>query len=152
MTLPAVAREADRGRILDAVERYVRPADAGYLRALRAYLPLTREVPGLCSTPGGEERYRARIRAYTSLDVGPEELHRIGIDELESIEADRRVIARAAGHGDDTAAYRAALRRAMDSGAAVVVATHDVEEAVALASITLFVGMIAVWAQLIPQL
>jgi hypothetical protein len=27
-----------------------------------------------------------------------------------------------------------------------------VEEAVALASITLFVGMIAVWAQLIPQL
>lgn len=109
VTLPAVAREADRGRILDAVERYVRPADAGYLEALRAYLPFTREVPGLCSTPGGEERYRARIRAYTSLDVGPEELHRIGIDELESIEADRRVIARAAGHGDDTAAYRAAL-------------------------------------------
>jgi hypothetical protein len=27
-----------------------------------------------------------------------------------------------------------------------------VEEAAALASITLFVGMIAVWAQLIPQL
>jgi hypothetical protein len=27
-----------------------------------------------------------------------------------------------------------------------------VEEAVALASISLFVGMIAVWAQLIPQL
>jgi hypothetical protein len=27
-----------------------------------------------------------------------------------------------------------------------------VEEAVALASITLFVGMIAVWAQLLPQL
>ena len=109
VTLPAVAREADRERILDAVERYVRPADAGYLEALRAYLPSTRDVPGLCSTPGGAERYAARIRAYTSLDVSPEELHRIGLEELETIEADRRVIARAAGHGDDTTAYRAAL-------------------------------------------
>jgi uncharacterized protein (DUF885 family) len=109
VTLPAVAREEDRQRILEAVERHVRPADARYLEALRAYLPATREVPGLCATPGGEERYAARVRAFTSLDISGEELHRIGLEELETIEAARRVIARAAGFGDDTAAYRAAL-------------------------------------------
>jgi uncharacterized protein (DUF885 family) len=109
VTLPAVAREEDRERILEAVERHVRPADARYLEAVRAYLPATREVPGLCSTPGGAERYAARIRAFTSLDVSAEELHRTGLEELETIEAARRVIARAAGFGDDTTAYRAAL-------------------------------------------
>jgi uncharacterized protein (DUF885 family) len=109
VTIPHVAREEDRARILDAVERHVRPADARYLEALRAYLPATREVPGLCSTPGGDGRYAARIRAYTSLDISAEELHRIGLEELETIEAARRVIAGAAGFGDDTTAYRAAL-------------------------------------------
>jgi uncharacterized protein (DUF885 family) len=109
VTIPAVAREEDRARILDAVERHVRPADARYLEALRAYLPATREVPGLCATPGGDERYAARMRAYTSLDISAEELHRIGLEELETIEAARRVISGAAGFGDDTTAYRAAL-------------------------------------------
>ena len=109
VTLPAVAREEDRARILEAVERHVRPADARYLEALRAYLPATREVPGLCATPGGAERYAARVRAYTSLDIGAEELHRIGLQELETIEGARAAIARAAGHGADTVAYRAAL-------------------------------------------
>jgi uncharacterized protein (DUF885 family) len=109
VTLPAVAREEDRARILEAVEQHVRPADARYLEAVRAYLSATREIPGLCATPGGAERYAARVRAYTSLDVGAEELHRIGLQELETIEAARMVIARSAGHGDDTAGYRAAL-------------------------------------------
>jgi uncharacterized protein (DUF885 family) len=109
VTFPAVAREEHRAQILDAVERHVRPADARYLEALRAYLPVTREVPGLCATPNGEERYAARVRAYTSLDTGADELHRIGLQELGVIEAERRAIARAAGYGDDTGAYRGAL-------------------------------------------
>jgi uncharacterized protein (DUF885 family) len=109
VTIPRVPSESDRARLLDAVERYVRPADARYLEALRAYLPATREDPGLGSLPDGAERYAAKVRAYTSLGVTPAELHRVGLEELESIEAERRTIARAAGFGDDTAAYRAAL-------------------------------------------
>ena len=134
VTLPAVAREEDRERILEAVERHVRPADARYLEALRGYLPATREVPGLCSTPGGAERYAARIRAYTSLEVSAEELHRTGLQELETIEASRRVIARAAGFRDDTTAYRAALNAdpaEIPATAAALIArcTDDVQRA-----------------------
>jgi uncharacterized protein (DUF885 family) len=109
VTVPRLADESDRARLLEAVERHVRPADARYLEALDAYLPATREVPGLCSLPDGEARYAAKIAAHTSLDITPAELHRIGLEELESIEAERRSIAREAGFGDDTAAYRAAL-------------------------------------------
>ena len=109
VTIPEVGDEADRARLLEAVERYVRPADARYLEALRAYLPATREDPGLCALPDGEARYAAKVRAYTSLDVTPAELHQVGLEELEAIEAERRAIARAAGYGDDTAAYRDAL-------------------------------------------
>jgi uncharacterized protein (DUF885 family) len=109
VTLPTLAVEADRARLLDAVERHVRPADARYLEALRAYLPAARENPGLCFVPDGEARYAAKVRAYTSLDVGPDELHRIGLEELEEIGGRQRALARAAGFGDDAGAYRAAI-------------------------------------------
>lgn len=109
VTIPVVAREEDRARLAAALKRFVRPADEAFLVALRDYLPATREVPGLCSTPDGEARYAARIAAYTSLDVDADELHRQGLEELETVEAERRQIAGAAGFGDDAAAYRAAL-------------------------------------------
>ncbi len=109
VTIPEVADDAARARLAEAVRRWVQPADARYLDALRRHLPATREIPGLCSTPDGDERYRARIRAYTSLDIDAAELHRIGLEELATIEEERRAIARAAGFADDTRAYRAAL-------------------------------------------
>jgi len=109
VTVPRLADESGRARLLDAVERHVRPSDARFLEVLRDYLPETREAPGLCALPDGEERYAAKVRGYTSLDVSPAELHQTGLEELEAIEGERRAIARAAGFGDDTAAYRAAL-------------------------------------------
>lgn len=107
VTVPKLADEGDRARLLEAVERHVRPADARFLEALEACLPATRDVPGLCSLSDGEARYAAKIAAHTSLEITPGELHQIGLEELESIEAERRAIAREAGFGDDTAAYRA---------------------------------------------
>jgi uncharacterized protein (DUF885 family) len=138
VTVPALADEADRARLLDAVERCVRPADARYLEALRAYLPATREEPGLCALPDGEARYAAKVRAQTSLDVSPAELHRIGLEELEAIDAERRAIAGAAGFGDDTAAYRRALNADPEEipptpEALVARCQEDVERALAAA-------------------
>ncbi len=109
VTIPVVAREEDRSRLAAAVRRFVRPADEVFLAALRDYMPATREVPGLCSTLNGEARYAARIAGYTSLDIGAGELHRLGIDELETLEAERSQISCEAGFGNDTAAYRSAL-------------------------------------------
>ncbi len=109
VTLPRLADEADRQRIADAVRRHVLPADARYLEALRAYLPATREVPGLCSAPGGDARYAACIQSFTSLDVSAEELHRVGLEETVGLDEARRAISRTAGFGDDVDRYRRAL-------------------------------------------
>ena len=134
-----VASEADRERVRDVIRDVVYPADQGFLDALRGdYLAATREEPGIWSAPNGEALYRTAIRSWTTLDLDPEEVHRTGLEELETIEAERRVIARAAGHGDDTAGYRAALDD--DAGNTphtkdelVERATEDIERALAVA-------------------
>ena len=115
------------------------PADQAFLDTLRGdYLAATREDPGLWSAPNGEQLYRTAIRSWTTLDLDPEEVHRTGLDELESIEAERRAIARAAGFGDDTAAYRASLdadpaNTPSTKDELVARATEDIERAMAIA-------------------
>jgi uncharacterized protein (DUF885 family) len=105
-----VSSEADRERIRAVVRDEVYPADAAFLEAIRGpYLAATRTEPGLWSAPDGEAIYRSRVLHWTTLELDPRELHDIGLAELEGIEAERRVISRAAGFGDDTAAYRAHL-------------------------------------------
>lgn len=109
----AVPTPADRDRLVEAIGKYVRPADRAYLEALLGkYRDAARRDPGLWSAPDGERLYRTQIRAWTSLDIDAAELHRVGLEELESIEAERREIGRALGLGADTAAIREALRSA----------------------------------------
>jgi uncharacterized protein (DUF885 family) len=105
-----VASEADRERVRDVVRDEVYPADAAYLEVLRGdYLAATREEPGLWSAANGESLYRTQIRAWTTLDLDPRDVHQIGMDELATVERGRREIAGAAGFGTDTKAYRASL-------------------------------------------
>jgi len=109
-SLAQVASEADRERVRDVVRDAVYPADAAFLEVLRGdYLAATREEPGLWSATDGDSLYRTQIRAWTTIDLEPEDVHRIGLEELEIIEAGRREIAEAAGFGSDTKAYRASL-------------------------------------------
>ena len=105
-----VASEEDRERVREVVRDEVYPADAAFLEVLRGdYLAATREQPGLWSAPNGDTLYRTQIRAWTTLDLEPEKVHQIGLEELDIVEAGRREIADAAGFGSDTKAYRASL-------------------------------------------
>jgi uncharacterized protein (DUF885 family) len=134
-----VAHEADRERIREIVRDVVQPADLAFLEALRGdYLAATREEPGLWSAPNGEQLYRTAMRSWTTLELDPETVHQTGLDELESIEEERRAIARAEGFGDDTAAYRAHLdadpaNQPATKEALVERATDDIERALAAA-------------------
>jgi len=134
-----VASDADRERVRDAIRDVAYPADASYLQVLRdEYLPLTREEPGLWSAPNGEALYRTAIRSWTTLELDPEEVHRIGLEELDTIDEERRAISRAAGFGDDTDSYRrsieadpANLPHSKDE--LVARATEDIERGLAAA-------------------
>ena len=40
---------------------------------------------GIWSQPGGDEYYKLRIRTYTTTDYSPEDIHQMGLDEVERI-------------------------------------------------------------------
>jgi uncharacterized protein (DUF885 family) len=133
------ASEADRERVREIVRDVVYPADTAFLDTLRGeYRHASREEPGLWSAPNGDQLYRTAIRSWTTLEMEPEAIHQIGLDDLEAIDDERRVIARTAGFGDDIERYRATL---LDDAAntptskdeLVARATEDIERAMAVA-------------------
>jgi uncharacterized protein (DUF885 family) len=48
------------------------------------------DAPGLGALPGGPEAYASLVRAHTTLALAPEEIHRIGLEETERIDAEFR--------------------------------------------------------------
>ena len=138
-SMAQVASEADRERVREVVRDEVYPADAAFLEALRGeYLEATRVEPGLWSAPSGDTLYRTQIRAWTTLDLDPTDVHQIGMDELEATNAGRREIARRNGFGDDAKAYRASLAADPDNTPTskdelVARAREDIERAMAVA-------------------
>jgi uncharacterized protein (DUF885 family) len=134
-----VATDADRERVRDIVRDVVRPADAAFLESLRGpYLAASRTDPGIWSAPNGEAIYRTAIRAWTTLEMDPREIHRIGLEEIESIETERRAIAKVEGFGDDSAAYRTSVEAdpantPRTKEEMLARATEDIDRAMALA-------------------
>lgn len=130
-----VIDDAARESVAAVVRDAVRPADQRFLEFLRSeYLATSREQPGLVSAPNGEALYRHAIRSWTTLDGEPGEIHQVGLDELADIDAERRVIAREAGFGDDVDGYRHSLavdpaNQAATPEALVARATEDIARA-----------------------
>jgi uncharacterized protein (DUF885 family) len=87
----AAERSAFADGIADAVRDGVRPAFERY-RTLLAdeILPRARpdDRPGLADVPGGGEAYELLSRSHTTLDLEPETIHRIGLDEVAGIDAE----------------------------------------------------------------
>ena len=98
---------AARQRVADAVQTAVLPAYGRYLEALRDYRPHATTSIGLSALPGGDEIYRSQILAWTTLPLEPEEVHRIGVEELEEILEARREIAASLGFGSADRALEA---------------------------------------------
>jgi uncharacterized protein (DUF885 family) len=97
-----------RKALVDVLTSVVHPALGRYRAYLRAeYLPRAREETAVRAMPGGAECYRARVRGFTTLETDPEEIHRIGHEQIARIEAEARTIAqRQFGTGDMTEVYR----------------------------------------------
>ncbi len=87
---------AAKASLVPGVRESVYPAYRKMLAYLEGeYLPRSREREvGLWALPGGAEAYRFRIRLHTTLDHSPEELHRVGLEELRSIQEEMRGIAK----------------------------------------------------------
>jgi len=109
--VPLGDRAEERERIAAVMRDVANPAFERYARMLRdEYLPHATETIGLSSVPGGEGMYEAAILAWTSLPLGAQEVHELGLARYASIQQERAEIATRMGFasaGDALAAHQA---------------------------------------------
>jgi uncharacterized protein (DUF885 family) len=81
-------RAAWRERMTQIVETVGRPAFARYRAAIADdVLPAARpdDKAGICWIPDGDEVYARSVGRFTSLDLPPDQIHQIGLDETERL-------------------------------------------------------------------
>jgi uncharacterized protein (DUF885 family) len=79
--------EAFRAELRRLITAEVNPALQELADAAAAARPQAPERTGLGQYPGGEAVYRVLARYFTTLDVTPEEIHRIGLAEVDRNDA-----------------------------------------------------------------
>ena len=111
---PAEISAEDRERltqeITDAVNHEVIPAYRIFGAFVRTeYAPKGRTILAVTSLPDGEKRYQNDIYARTTTRMTPDEIHQLGLREMERIQGEMTAIATKEGFAD-LAAFRAALK------------------------------------------
>ncbi len=109
--------EAEWRRERDTVgAQVVKPALARWVALLHELLPRARSdaEAGLVHLPGGGADYAACIRSFTTLPLTAEEIHRIGLEELELLE--ERLLEFGSGLGLGSLAEIHAAARASSAG------------------------------------
>ena len=100
-------------RLLAVVQKQVRPAAGHYRDVLRDEVaPYARpdERCGLTHLPEGDETYARAARFYTTVDTPPEEIHRIGLEQVSALEEEYRALGPQVVGTDDVPAIFATLR------------------------------------------
>jgi uncharacterized protein (DUF885 family) len=97
--------------IADAVNNEVIPAYKSFSAFIAMeYAPQGRSTLSVASLPGGKERYLNDIRSRTTIDtLNPAQIHVIGLHEIERIQGEMLVIAKAQGFAD-VASFRDSLK------------------------------------------
>jgi uncharacterized protein (DUF885 family) len=133
---PPLAAVADddavaRDRVVAVWRDVVAPAFARYLEALREYLPHAAESNALTDLPGGEELYEAEIRSWTTLPLDPQEVHDLGNERWDAIQAERFEIAARLGFEDPAAAIADRVASGKDTPESAAALVELVEDQVA---------------------
>ena len=104
--LPAAFADQDRRRLTaayhDAVHNRIAPSMrrlAGYVE--NEYLPASRATAGWGALPNGAQWYRQWVRDQTTTDLSPDDVHAIGLKEVERIQGELAELAPKLGHEGD---------------------------------------------------
>lgn len=82
-----------RSKLADVVRTDVYPAYHRYRDYIADHvLPASRaeDTPGICHLDGGDEWYRRAIKRYTSVDLTADEIHDIGLEQIEKLNNEYR--------------------------------------------------------------
>ncbi|HHL42303.1 MAG TPA: DUF885 family protein, partial [Hellea balneolensis] len=74
------------------------------------YIPAARTQVGIGTTPEGREYYKAAVKYYTTLDISPDEVHQIGLNEVARIRGEMDKIIKETGFKGDFKAFLKFLR------------------------------------------
>ena len=109
--LPEPERAAFQKSVAAAIQEKIDPA----LASLTTYLQgdYAKKAPagvGLAQYPGGADYYRSLVRFHTTMDVTPEQIHQIGLDEMARIAAELEGVRQAVKFQGSLADFRKFLR------------------------------------------
>ncbi|MGB7865217.1 MAG: DUF885 domain-containing protein, partial [Candidatus Sulfotelmatobacter sp.] len=97
-------------QITDAINNQVIPAYKTFATFLSTeYAPQGRTTLSITSLPDGEKRYQNDIYARTTTHMTPDEIHRLGLREIDRIQAEMTAIAKKEGFAD-LASFRASIK------------------------------------------
>ena len=93
--IDSVVRQTLSVRGAKAIGDNVIPAYRKFLAFMQdRYMPAATNTIGISAIPGGREFYRHRVKKFTTMDVTPEQVHEIGLQEVERIRNEMEVIPR----------------------------------------------------------
>lgn len=108
-SIPAAEQERIKTEMLNAISKEVLPAYVRFGLFLKAtYIPAGRADPGIWALPDGDKYYQFLIRRTTTTDLTADQIHQIGLDEVQKDEAAMLAIAQKLGF-KDLASFRASL-------------------------------------------
>ena len=109
-SIPAAEQQQIKTEMLAVIAKEDLPAYMTFARFLEvSYIPACRTEPGIWAIPDGAQYYRFLVRHITTTDLTPEQIHQIGLEEVQKDEAAMLVIAQKLGF-KDLASFRASLK------------------------------------------
>jgi uncharacterized protein (DUF885 family) len=98
--------DADRTAYLDQVEEVIAKDVFGAYQKLINFFEnqyrIANTQAGVWKLPDGDNFYRKKLKDYTTTDMDPEEVHKIGLKEVERIQEEMWAIFRSQGYTDTT--------------------------------------------------
>lgn len=110
-SIPADKAEALKAAATKSIRDGVIPAYAKLLTFFRnEYVPEARTTLAAEAMPDGKAYYRQQIREYTTLELSPDEIHKIGLEQVAKIKAQMLDVMKEAGFKGDFDAFVKYLR------------------------------------------
>ncbi|HEY8539216.1 MAG TPA: DUF885 domain-containing protein [Steroidobacteraceae bacterium] len=92
-TVPGERRKELQDAARNAISKIVVPAYRRLQEFIeREYLPASRTTVGIWDSPNGAEYYANRVRWFTTTNLTPQEVHEIGLKEVERIRAEMQAV------------------------------------------------------------
>ncbi len=94
--VPAGVEEAEwKDRLAEVIRDHIRPALQSFRDTIAdKVVPAGRsdDQPGICHLPDGDVTYSRHVKQHTSLPLDPEEIHHVGLRQIESLAEEYRTL------------------------------------------------------------